>query len=307
MKKIFIMFVALWMGGCLLLSQSITVTTPTSGEKYKFGDTILIDWTSVGITGDVKVTLWFSDKSSGKTLVYPCPYDSSPILYTIHPGVISAGDYFIRVKHDTSNVIGESGVFSIESGVDLLEGTFSIAGVSYGTSGKTINVINVLVDYDAKKDFVICKTLKGKCNDDLGSMIVTYTIKNRKWQNDQVVDEDVNGCTYACFKSCATIYYPTAVQKAGKGSFLVTIYPKINNELNGILKQECIGGGWSAYDLMCPSYYYPELTVTLTLCTSYIDPPQTYKYKMISASSSQCCIWLPKADMQIAGDTDCGW
>lgn len=307
MKKVLILVLIFLAGAGSILSQSITVTSPTAGQKFKFGDTITIDWTSIGISGDIKITLWTGNGSSGKTIVYPCAYNASPVFYTINPPTVQAGDYFIRIKHDTSSVTNASGVFSVEPDVDLLEGTFAIADISYGAVGKKIYAVNVLVEYEAKKDFVLCKTITGKCNADLGSMVLTYAIKNWKWQNDQPVEDELSGCNYACLKSCGTIHYPTAVQRAGKGTFQVTVYPKTNNELNGIIKQTCIGGGWSAYDLTCKSYYYPSLTVTLTLCVSFLDPPNAYQYKMVSETSSRCCIWLDKADMQVAGDMSCGW
>jgi hypothetical protein len=306
MKKILTLFLMMLLGGCLLLSQSITITSPSAGDKYKFGDTIAITWTSSGITGDVKITLWDNSSSTGKIIMDPCPYNASPFLYTIPSGA-QAGDYFIRIKHATSNVAKASGVFSIEPDVDLLYGQFSISKVTCTASNKKLAAVNILVDYTAQKDFVLCKSIKGKCSADLGSMVVTYKLKNYTWSGGQAVADETTGCNYACLKSCGTLYYPTAVQKAGKGSFIITMYPKTYNDLSGVRNQYCIATGWGKEDWILWDDYFPELTVTLTMCISYDDPPKSFQYQMISDTSSAVTIYLAKADMTVVGSTSCGW
>jgi len=303
MKKMLVLAMLLSVSTGMVLAQGITITSPTAGQKFKFGDTITISWTSTGISGDVRVSLWTGSSTTGKIIMDPCPYNGSPLLYTI-PSNIQAGDYFIRVKHAVSNVADASGTFSLEAGIDLLDGSFSLSKVTYVTSSKKLQAVNLLVDYTAQKDFVLCKTITGKCNADLGSMIVTYKIKNWTWKNDQAVADEVTGCNYACLKTCGTLYYPTGVQKAGKGSFIITIYPKIDNDLSGVRNQYCVSEGWT--DWMLWDDYRPELTVSLTLCMSYTDPPKYYQYQMVSDSAT-VTIWLAKADLTIVGDTSCSW
>lgn len=305
MRKILVLAVLLGVASGMVLSQSITVTSPTAGQKFKFGDTITISWTSNGISGDVRVSLWTSSSSTGKVIMDPYPYNGSPLLYTI-PSTMQAGDYFIRIKHSTSNVADASGTFSLEPGIDLLYGSFSIGKVTYVASNKKLQAVNLLVDYTAQKDFVLCKTITGACSADLGSMIVTYKIKNYTWQNDQAVADEVTGCNYACLKTCGTLYYPTGVQKAGKGSFIITIYPKIDNDLTGVRNQYCIGGSWNAVGWLLWDDYYPEMTVTLTMCISYTDPPKSFVHQMVSDSAT-VNVYLAKADLSIVGETSCSW
>jgi len=48
--------------------SSITLTGPTGGQSYSTGCQIPINWTSSGITGNVKITLRKSDGSGGYTI-----------------------------------------------------------------------------------------------------------------------------------------------------------------------------------------------------------------------------------------------
>jgi len=303
MKKIFIL--AAFLLGCFWLAfpASITVSSPGSGQTLKTGDLMTISWTCTGITGDVAITLRNTTGTIVITLKDPWHATSSPIYYLI-PGTIMPGDYRIRVKDNNSSVYGESGTFTIDGSVDVLEGSFSIGKISCGVSNKKIHTVNVLVEYNTKKDFVLCKTISGKCSKDLGSMIATYKIKNYTWSNGQAVASETTGCNFTCINSCGTIYYPKGTLPAGTGSFIITIYPNSNNDVSGVCDQHC-HGSWGDEYLSC-DYYDPELTVTLTLCSSFIDPPNAYQYKMVSASSTGI-IGLSKADMQVVGETGCGW
>ncbi|MCK4763241.1 MAG: hypothetical protein KAW12_13675 [Candidatus Aminicenantes bacterium] len=305
MKKIVFFTICFLVSMGLLFSQSITVSSPINGQTYNTGDSIKITWTTVGISGNVAINLVKSDKSANYPIQSAVPYNSSPVLYTA-PATVPAGDYFVRVKQ--SGVYGKSGVFTILGKADLLEGNFSIKKVTYSSlSSKTVNTITILVEYDAKKDFVICKNIPGKCDPEHGSMIVTYKIKNWKWLGDKAVPDYQHGCKFACSKGCGDITYPRGVLKSGKGVFLITIYPKKDNTLKGIRHQVCtVDSGWVAFNLMWWDDYYPELTVDLTLCISYLDPPKSFKHTLVTDSYTYKII-LDEKDMQITGVTSCGW
>lgn len=301
MKKFFIVS-ALWLiCSGIVFPASIGVHSPTAGKAYKIGDLMTISWTCTSITGnDVSIYLRNITGNINLTLRSSQPCTGSPIYYLIPTSVIP-GDYRIRVKDNNSSVYGDSGNFTIDSSIDVLEGSFSINKISCGVTSKKIHTINVLVDYDAKKDFTLCKTLSGKCSKDLGSLIVTYKIKNYTWSGGQAVSSETTGCNYACINSCGTFYYPKGTLKSGKSSFIITLYPNSNNDVSAAANCSC-EGGWGDEYVHC-DYYDPELTVTLTLCTTYQD--NGIYYKMVSDSSA-AEIYLGKADTQVVGDTDCG-
>jgi len=89
----------------------ISVITPEGGETYNIGEQISIQWTTAGITGDVKITLRKSDGSSGYTIIDAIAHDTGTYTYTI-PSSVATGTYFIKVKQG-SVYSDKSGVFTI--------------------------------------------------------------------------------------------------------------------------------------------------------------------------------------------------
>jgi hypothetical protein len=91
----------------------ITVNSPAKGSTLSIGDALSIDWSSQGITGDVKIGLVRADKSQIYVIDRAAPYGSSPYNYVI-PGEIAPGDYVVAVKKGSA--IGKSGKFTINPG-----------------------------------------------------------------------------------------------------------------------------------------------------------------------------------------------
>jgi hypothetical protein len=294
----------------LVFSQTITVNSPSSGQIFKTGDVVTISWTTSGVSGNVKITLRTADDSTGYTITSSHPYNNSPYHYTV-PATVAPGTYFVKIK-DSVSTMGRSGLITIIGNLDLMEGSFNIGNISYiASASNTINAINILVNYDAQKDFILCKSIPEKCDPEHGSMLVTYRIKNWEWNGgdldiSNVVPAYLNSCKYACYKGCNSMTYPTGPQKRGQGSFIVTLFPSSNNALKGVRYQECGLGGWAASDHLFYYNHFPELTVTLTLCISYFDSPIMYQHKLVTDTFVKK-IFLKESDLLLIGDTSCGW
>jgi len=124
-------------------SKQINVISPTGGTVYSKGQQMIIEWTSTGITGNVKITLRKSDGSSGYTVVNSVAYNSSPYLYTL-PNNIDSGSFFVKIKQGSVN--GKSNNISIK-GITVTSpsngNSFFIGNqmpISWDSSGITGNV-----------------------------------------------------------------------------------------------------------------------------------------------------------------------
>jgi hypothetical protein len=92
----------------------ITVTYPLGGETFTIGKQIPIEWSSWGISGDVKIFLKSTDLTNTYLVTRAAAYDSIPYEYTI-PCNIPTGSYFIRVEKEGIGD-GKSGDFTINTG-----------------------------------------------------------------------------------------------------------------------------------------------------------------------------------------------
>lgn len=120
---------------------SISITSPGAGETFGIGKRIPIEWTTAGITGDVRIKLVCSDRSDKYIITYAVPHDSSPYHYLI-PAEVSPGSYFIRVKQGT--IYDRSADFSIGT-IDInspgtgqtysLGGSICVDWTAYGITG----------------------------------------------------------------------------------------------------------------------------------------------------------------------------
>jgi len=90
--------------------QSISVSSPNNSFYTRGVNSLHIDWTSSGITGNVKVTLRKADGSGGTVIRENVPYNSSSFEWAI-PANTETGDYFVKVKQ--GEVFGVSRQFKI--------------------------------------------------------------------------------------------------------------------------------------------------------------------------------------------------
>ena len=82
-----------------LVTASITVTSPTGGT-FNTGDTVSIGWATVGIEGNVKLTLWKSDHSQSYPINDSVPKGASPYSYSI-PCSVPGGAYYVKIENGT--------------------------------------------------------------------------------------------------------------------------------------------------------------------------------------------------------------
>jgi hypothetical protein len=119
MRKLFLiaavaaltMNVALW-------SSTITVTSPTTGNAWCLGSTYTITWTKSGAMPDtVAVRLRRAGAPESELAVVnitDSTANNGSLSWTV-PASVPAGDYFIRVRTSSPDVIGNSGIFHINS------------------------------------------------------------------------------------------------------------------------------------------------------------------------------------------------
>jgi len=126
---------------------TIKVTYPASGETYYLSSPMPIEWTTVGITGDVSIDLRKSDDSGGYNITPATPYNSSPYNYTI-PVDVTPGTYFIRIAQGTT--IDESGVFTIAE-IPAGEMVFTLYPATVPDAADWTQESNIIGEYDGDK------------------------------------------------------------------------------------------------------------------------------------------------------------
>ncbi len=113
-KRIFLFFlISMFIVG-IGYSQSITVTSPYSGNVWYKGNTYTITWTKSGsMDSNVKITLYKPDLVTLQTIIIrPTENDGT---YDWHiPDSIPAGRYVVRVKTMDNTVYDNSEEFNIE-------------------------------------------------------------------------------------------------------------------------------------------------------------------------------------------------
>jgi subtilisin family serine protease len=93
------------------ITNCISVKSPRGGDTYSTGGTIPIEWTTSGISGDVRIIMRRSDGSGLLVIEEAYPYDGSPYGFTV-PATVTPGSYFIRLKQGNT-VKGESQLFNV--------------------------------------------------------------------------------------------------------------------------------------------------------------------------------------------------
>ena len=112
-KRVFLLFLILMFVSALGFSQSITVTSPHSGDTWYKGHTYTITWTKSGsMDSQVKITLYKPDLTTLQMIIVrPTNNDGS---YPWHiPSSLPSGQYVVRVKTMDNAVYDNSGVFTI--------------------------------------------------------------------------------------------------------------------------------------------------------------------------------------------------
>jgi hypothetical protein len=116
MKKTIWLFILFGIGGLALTGQSITVTSPTAGAYWCLGSTHTITWTKSGtMPANVAVRLRRAGAPETELAVVNITDSTANdgSLSWIIPASVPVGDYFIRVRTSSPDVIGDSGTFSI--------------------------------------------------------------------------------------------------------------------------------------------------------------------------------------------------
>lgn len=142
---------------------TITVNAPAPGQVFSRGGTLVAEWTTAGITGNVKITLNHADGSGYITIAPTVPYNRASYEYTI-PADLTTGSYFVRIKQGTAN--GKSGDFTIDSNPPVISVTSPTTGQTYpvgseipiqwNTAGFAGNVAIKLIRSDNSASYDIC-------------------------------------------------------------------------------------------------------------------------------------------------------
>jgi hypothetical protein len=109
-----VFFIGVFFGA--LNAQSITVTSPTTGNTWYLGSTHTITWTKSGtMPANVAVRLRRAGAPETELAVVnitDSTANDGSLSWSI-PASVPAGNYFIRVRTSSPDVIGNSGTFSI--------------------------------------------------------------------------------------------------------------------------------------------------------------------------------------------------
>jgi hypothetical protein len=282
----FMMFAAGWG-----FSQSITITSPNGGEDWQIGSAHMIQWASSGISGDVKIGLFKGGAHIGNIVEHQ-PYVTGYLWHLGDPllnGVTYGPDtdYAVQVQSEVDwHWKSLSNSFTITApttkGAGPLEGTFAIDGVTFTVINNVIEKMSILVSYSALNDFRVCVETT-KCHPEFGSMFVQYTLTNYEKKNDQIVPDTQTSCVFACRLGCGEIEYPRYTLKKGTDKFWLHLSRLKPDKVWGV-KDTRHGDSivWGMYKGHTTSTFHePEVDVTLTLCVSKLDPPNSYSYKLV--------------------------
>jgi len=109
-KKFYVICLSVLSAG-LLFSQSIKVTQPASGQNFRTGQAMTIQWTSSGISGHLGITLVKTDQSKRYVINLRVPQNKRTISYRI-PAAVVPGSYYIVVG--SSKTADISSIFTIQ-------------------------------------------------------------------------------------------------------------------------------------------------------------------------------------------------
>ena len=134
MKKIFMFLLFAMFIVAIGYSQSITITSPHSGNCWEKGKTYTITWTKSGtMNANVKIRLY-----QGGTKILAIT-DSTPnngsYSWTV-PATVADGSYYIRVKTIDNAVYDDSDTFQIKVSCSLGGGTITITSPHSGDCWK---------------------------------------------------------------------------------------------------------------------------------------------------------------------------
>jgi len=118
MKKAFLLAaMAAMILGTSLWGQSITVTSPTTGDEWCKGSNYTITWTKSGAmqaTVAIRLRVAGSPESAEAAVVIANGAPNNGSYSWTVPNSVAPGNYFIRVRTDDSTVIGDSHTFLIK-------------------------------------------------------------------------------------------------------------------------------------------------------------------------------------------------
>ena len=150
MRRYVYFFIILIIFSSFSFSQKIIVTHPT-GKPFAHGDSMVIIWQTIGITGQVDIIL--ASRSSQHIIQRNVAFNKGKIQYLI-PTSVRPGSYFVVIKH--RKTVGKSPQFKIIArGIrppdptklpDLIIARLEIIEHYMGELGKTLSKTWVTVD-----------------------------------------------------------------------------------------------------------------------------------------------------------------
>ncbi len=168
MKKLFLLIAIISFSFSMIFSQSITVTSPHSGDTWYKGNPYTISWTKTGMMDSrVKIRLF---NSTGSTKIMDITNNTANDNrfgpWTL-PESVPEGRYIIRVKtvdnaiHDDSDIFSVSGPGEPSSIVitnPMETGSYSQRGdlnVEWSSSNISGNVRVEMVEYEGSHNYII--------------------------------------------------------------------------------------------------------------------------------------------------------
>ncbi len=143
---------------------AIYITAPAGGETFYKTSSLPIEWSTIGVTGDVKILLIRSDKSGGYIVASGIPYNNSPYEYTI-PFEVTTGSYIVKVKNgrDTPGIsenftIKEPSIIVTTPTGGEVFATGDTIPISWTTAGITGNLKIGLVRSDKSNWYLVTST-----------------------------------------------------------------------------------------------------------------------------------------------------
>lgn len=142
MKKTLILLLVFGLAFAFVSAQSITITSPVSGNNWSFGESGRVTWTQSGEQNElVKIRLF--NEAGVRILSLANRTDNDGLFEWTVPATIPAGNYMIRVKTIDDLVTGNSSLFSI--GVDFVStGRIEVVTPNSSTSFYTTRVTTAI-------------------------------------------------------------------------------------------------------------------------------------------------------------------
>jgi hypothetical protein len=295
MKKTIVISMILALAAGMLGAQ-VVITSPLSGMSWEQGTVRNVTWNFSGITDGTPVKLvLFRGGTAGANKIGNIVQSISvgtgghgTYAWTVgdyETGKAPVGtDYWMRVIDMSGIYKADGGPFAVTEpqikGAGPLEGSFAIDGVTFTVISNAIENMSILVSYSALNDFRICAET-AKCHPEFGSMFVQYTLTNYEKKDDQIVSNTQKSCVFACKMGCGEIEYPQYTLKKGTDKFWLILKRLKPDKVWGVddVQHSSVDWMWPGYDSV--TRHEPEVEVTLTMCVSKLDPPNSYSYKLV--------------------------